>query len=142
MRVCVVALAMMVGCATESTSERRPSSAGTAEAPERATEPDPAAVSPERQEAIERLFARKAGDLQGCWTEEYERNHNRKLEGDVVVHLVVDPAGQAGDVKVLKSSLNNQEIETCVVKAVSGWSFPEGKASMPVTRTVHLGAQF
>jgi len=45
-------------------------------------------------------------------------------------------------VRILKSSLNNSDIESCVTKTVKDWSFPEGTATVPYNRTVHLGAQF
>ncbi len=127
------------GCAEDQGAKR----VTTSENPERASSAsDPNAVSPERQDAIERLFARKTPELQSCWSEEYEKTHDRGLQGDVTVQLDVSPSGQPSDVKVLKSTLNNPGIEGCVVKTVSGWSFPEGNATIPYTRTVHLGAQF
>jgi len=99
-------------------------------------------VNAERHDAIERMFARKAGELQSCWTDEYEKTHNRKLEGDVTLQLHVNPQGQANDIKILSTTIKNPTVEQCVVTAVSGWSFPEGQATVPYMRTVHLGAQF
>jgi TonB family protein len=130
----------MVACAESAPATRSESS--SARASEGPSGPDPGAISPERQDAIERLFARKASDLQACWTEEYDKTHNRKMEGDVALNFMVDPSGKASDVKVTKSTLGNQNIEGCVMKAIAGWSFPEGANSIPVNRTVHLGAQF
>lgn len=109
------------------------------------SENEAAAHDPDRHSAIERTFARKTGDLQSCWEEEYERTKNRKLEGNLTVQLFVLPSGRASDVKVLKSSLNSADpgvLDSCIVKVVSGWSFPEGSGTMPYHRTVHLGAQF
>jgi TonB family protein len=134
-------LAVVGGCA-ESTPAQRQSSGGTSESSAQQSEPDPASVTPERMDAIERLFARKTSDLQACWVEEYEKSHNRKLEGDVTLQVVINPAGNATKVEVLKSTIGNPAIEGCVTKTVSSWSFPEGRASMPVNRTIHLGAQF
>lgn len=137
--VWVACLALVaVGCAEQQGARRTT----TSENPERVSESDPNAISPERQDAIERLFARKATELQSCWSEEYEKSHDRGLQGDVTVQLNVSPTGAPSDVKVLKSTLNNPGIEGCVVKTVSNWSFPEGNATIPYNRTVHLGAQF
>src|SRR3954464_11961453 len=135
----LVAVMCVVGCAEEQPARRQ---SRTAASEDTRSSVDPSAITPERQDAIERLFSRKAGDLQACWSEEYEKNHNRKLEGDVTVQLTVAPSGQANDVKVINSTLQNQDIESCVVKAVGSWSFPEGAGNMPYHRTVHLGAQF
>jgi len=135
----MVMVVFVVGCAE---TQPAPRNEGMAARESASSGPDPGAISPERQDAIERLFARKAGDLQACWTEEYDKSHNRKLEGDVTLNFVVDPSGKPSDVKVLKSTLGNTSVEGCVVKAVGSWGFPEGANSIPVNRTVHLGAQF
>ena len=103
---------------------------------------DANALTPERQDAIERTFQRKAGGCRTAGPTEYEKNHDRKLEGDVTVGFDITPAGAPANVRILKSSLNNRELESCVTKAVAGWSFPEGSATVPYMRTVHLGAQF
>jgi TonB family protein len=126
-----------VGCAEESASRPPPRTA--AEEPQTSQE---MSVSAERSDAIERLFARKAAELQSCWTDEYEKNHDRKLEGDVTVQLHISPAGKPEEVKVLQSSIKNSSIENCVVHAVASWSFPDGQTTVPYMRTVHLGAQF
>ncbi len=136
----MVALMLVGGCAEEQPAQRHRSATPAEESGGNSS--DPGAVTPERQSAVERLFARKAVDLQGCWTDEYEKNHNRKLEGDVTVQLVVESTGKASDVKVIKSTLQNQDVEGCVVRTVGSWSFPEGAGAMPYNRTVHLGAQF
>jgi TonB family protein len=130
---------MLAACAEQTPEQRAPAPRAAAQ---ETSAVDPSAITPERQDAVERLFVRKAGELQACWTEEYERSHNRKLEGDLTVQLMVDSAGKPGDVKILKSTLGNQDVENCVIKAISAWAFPEGRASMPYNRTVHLGAQF
>lgn len=134
----VVLVLLGFGCEQQ---EQRP--ARTSQNAERETSSvDPSAMSPERADAIERLFARKAGDLQSCWAEEYEKTHNRKLEGDLSLQLMIAASGKLADVKVTRTSLNNEAIESCVTKTVKEWHFPEGAAEVPYTRTVHLGAQF
>jgi TonB family protein len=137
MRTWVVVLAALAlgGCAT--TKAESPQPAAPVE-----TESQGPVISPERADKIERVFARKAQELQACWTEEYEKSHNRKLEGDVTIQLNVAPSGQANDVRVIKSSLGSPEIESCVTKTVAGWDFPSGEATVPYSRTVHIGAQY
>src|SRR5262245_32303088 len=125
----------LFGCATQksavpSAQDKEPQAEATA------------VITPEQNEAILRLFDRKASELQHCWVEEYERTHNRKVEGDVTLQVMVAPSGKAADVKILKSTIANPPIEECVSKAVESWHFPEGPAMVPFMRTVHLGAQF
>ena len=130
-------LAMLVGCASENTESKRPSTTASEEGT-----PAGGGVTPEQNDAIDAVFRRKAGELQSCWQDEYEKSHNRKLEGDVTVGLTVTPSGKPADVKVLKSSIGNADVEGCVAKTVAEWGFPEVNANCPYVRTVHLGAQF
>jgi TonB family protein len=136
----VLAFALIGGCAEDKPAQRETST--TSSSASETTSADPGAVTPERQDAVERLFARKAQELQQCWSDEYEKTHNRKLEGDVSVQLMIDPGGRASDVKIVKSTLGNSSVESCVVKSVQSWGFPSGSGSMAYNRTVHLGAQF
>lgn len=133
----VMVMLSWAGCA-ENASSPPPRNASNAEE----STPQAATLSADRADAIERLFARKTAELQSCWADEYDRNHDRKLEGDVTVQLNISAAGKADEVKVLQSSIKNNSIESCVVRAVGGWTFPDGQTSVPYVRTVHLGAQF
>jgi hypothetical protein len=133
--VCVLALG---GCASQS-QEQRTQPAGDSQ---QASSVDPNAVDPERNDAVERTFARKTTELQDCWTREYEKSHDRKLEGDLTIQMSVQPNGKATDVKVVKTTLNNADIINCVQHMIGGWDFPEGNGTVAYLRTVHLGAQF
>ena len=99
-------------------------------------------ITPEQNEAIDAVFRRKAHQLDSCWADEYEKVHDHNLQGDVTVGLMVTPSGRPSDVKVLKSSIANKDIEDCIAKTVAAWSFPEVPVTTPYMRTVHLGAEF
>jgi TonB family protein len=140
MRRIVLALVLIAGCAGESAEKKQ---AGTVEGQGEAVQnASGAGVTPEQNDAIDAVFRRKATELQSCWQDEYERSHNRKLEGDITVGLTVTPSGRPSGVRVLKSSIGNAEVEKCVVKSIATWAFPEVSADCPYMRTVHLGAQF
>lgn len=136
--VCVVAL---FGCATESSSTQQASTT-PASSESQGSAVDPNALTPERQDAIERTFQRKSATLQDCWSKEYEKTKDRKFEDDITLGFDIAPSGAVSNVRVLKSSANNRDVESCVTQEVTGWSFPEGNAKVPYMRTVHLGAQF
>ncbi len=129
---------MVLGCA-ENEKKQPTTVEGQGAAMESATG---AGVTPEQNDAIDALFRRKAQELQTCWQDEYERSHNRQLQGDITIGLTVTPSGKPTGVRVLKSSMGNADVEQCVVKSVTGWAFPETSADCPYMRTVHLGAQF
>jgi TonB family protein len=130
---------VLVGCATEQAATTEGSSTPVQKSRSSSTD---TTVSPEQADAIEALFKRKATELQTCWAEEYERSHNRKLQGDLTLQMIITPQGKAKDVRILKSTLGNPAIEKCVSDAVLAWAFPEVSGNVPYTRSVHLGAQF
>jgi outer membrane biosynthesis protein TonB len=129
---------LLVACATTETAQQKPVSGAAQE--EGST--GAGTVTAEQNDAIEAIFKRKAPQLQSCWQEEYDKTHDRKKEGDLLVALTVATSGKPEEVKVLKSSLESPGIESCVVKEVASWAFPAGSAPTPYRRTVHLGAQF
>ena len=140
-KVVVVMGALFVGaCAEQSGATQQQSTTPSSEAQGSAV--DPNALTPERQDAIERTFQRKTAGLQDCWTKEYQKTHDRKFEDDITLGFEIEPTGNPTNVRVLKSSGHNSDVESCVTQEVSTWSFPEGNAKVPYTRTIHLGAEF
>ncbi len=127
------------GCA-EQTQETRPARNPSAETEQPSVQQ--ASVSEERRDSIERVFARKAGELQSCWADEYEKTHDRKFETDLTIGLTIDPGGSPKDVKILSATQRNSSLEACVVRSVATWVFADGQVPVPYVRTVHLGAQF
>ena len=103
-----------------------------------------AGVTPEQNDAIDAAVPPQgAASCRAAGTDEYEKNHDRKLEGDRHGRDErCQPSGQPANVRVLKSTMNNASIEGCVIQTVTSWSFPELTAPVPYMRTVHLGAQF
>lgn len=133
-----ILVALVAGCAGEN-SEKKPA---TVPGDSQSAAVETGSVTAEQNDAIEALFRRKAQQLQSCWQDEYERNHNRALQGDLTVGLTVTRSGKPTGVRILKSTLGNAEVEDCVAKSVAAWGFPEVTVDCPYTRTVHLGAQF
>src|SRR5437588_2059084 len=116
--VCV--LALVGGCATQSGSQQQSST--TPESGEGGGgEPSGAGVTPEQNDAIDALFRRKAPELQSCWSAEYEKTHDRKVEGDITLGMNIQPNGTPANVRVLKSTMNNASIQDCVQQTVTGW---------------------
>ena len=137
----VVVMVMFGACAEQSGSQQQQQTmAGSQESQGSAV--DANALTPERQDAIERTFQRKTASLQDCWAKEYEKTKDRKFEDDITLQFTIEPSGTAQNVKVLKSSAHNNDVESCVTQEIATWTFPEGNATVPYMRTVHLGAQF
>lgn len=78
------------------------------------------------KEAIRRVIKAKLHEVKSC----YERALNtlekgRKLEGKIVLGWEIIEKGQARNVKVTSSSLNNPTVENCIRDRLASWTFPE-----------------
>ncbi len=63
-----------------------------------------------------------------CYERELKRNPN--LKGKVVVRFIVTPKGNVSEVTVVSSTLNNEEVQQCIVTRISRWNdFGEVDAS-------------
>jgi len=140
--VVVVMVTFGGACAEQSGSTQQGSTMAGSSSGSEGSSVDANALTPERQDAIERTFQRKTAGLQDCWAKEYEKTKDRKFEDDITLQFEIEPSGAARNVKVLKSSAHNNDVESCVTQEIGGWSFPEGNATVPYMRTFHLGAQF
>ena len=138
----VVVMLAFGACAEQSGSTQQGSTMAGSSGGSEGSSVDANALTPERQDAIERTFQRKTATLQDCWAKEYEKTKDRKFEDDITLQFTILASGSAQNVKVLKSSAHNNEVESCVTQEIAGWTFPEGNATVPYMRTVHLGAQF
>jgi len=78
------------------------------------------------KEAIRRVIRAKLHEVKSC----YERALNtlekgRKLEGKVVLGWEIIEKGQARNVSIKSSSLNNTVVENCIRDRLASWIFPE-----------------
>ena len=74
------------------------------------------------------LLKEKSADLRTC----YEKGliNKSSLAGQITVRFLLTPAGQATSVAKESSSLNDEDVEQCVIKTILNLSFSrfEGKA--------------
>ncbi|PIU00030.1 MAG: hypothetical protein COT74_06675 [Bdellovibrionales bacterium CG10_big_fil_rev_8_21_14_0_10_45_34] len=75
------------------------------------------------KEAIRRVILQNLRQIKSC----YERalNRNPSLFGKVVIRWTIVERGRVGSANVDTSSLNNSEVETCIVNKFRTWRFPD-----------------
>ena len=110
-----------VGCAGSQKEVREDNPTPVAEAPARQS-PDEG-IPPDKLDEVQSIFRRKTTTVQSCYTDEMERNGNKKIEGDVALSMTLAPSGKAENVKVERSTLKSPAIEECVVTQVRSWDF-------------------
>ena len=55
---------------------------------------------------------------------EQQLNSRPDLEGRVTTKFVISPTGSVQSAMVSSSTLKNQGVESCIVRAVRRWTFP------------------
>jgi len=69
---------------------------------------------------ISRILTSHNRAIQDCYKKALKENQN--LKGKIVVRFSVTPDGYVNDVKIIYSSLEDEEMENCIIKKISRWN--------------------
>jgi TonB family protein len=77
------------------------------------------------KEFIQRVIRKNIKQVQFC----YERSLvvSPRLAGKVVVKFTIGPTGAVTEASVGNSTLQDQKVEACILKAIRRWKFPSPK---------------
>ncbi|MGC4114157.1 MAG: TonB family protein [Myxococcales bacterium] len=74
---------------------------------------------------IGKVINRHANEIRYCY--EVELNKEPNLAGKITASFTIDPTGAVSDASVAQSTLNNNNVEQCVMTRIRRWKFPEPK---------------
>jgi TonB family protein len=74
------------------------------------------------KEVIRRVVRRHINEVKFCY--EQQLNARPDLQGRVTTRFVISPTGSVQSAMVANSSLRNEAVESCIVRAVRRWTFP------------------
>lgn len=74
------------------------------------------------REQVEAVVRRNSGQLLFCYEKALQSQPH--LRGRVTSQWEIGPAGTVTKAKVASSSLNNRQVENCVIASIKGWKFP------------------
>lgn len=77
------------------------------------------------KELIRRVIRAHANEIRYCY--ELELAKNPGLWGKVSVNFIISPTGSVQSAKIKETTMNNQNVENCIVGKIKGWRFPEPK---------------
>ena len=77
------------------------------------------------REIIRRIIRQHRAEYQYCY--EKELNKKRDLNGKIKVKFTIAGSGTVIAAKVTESTMNNSNVERCLVKRIRRWVFPEPK---------------
>lgn len=105
-------------------------------APEAAPESSGAVVSNETMDEIRRALDRKRNVVARCLTPAIDAGELPKnARGRMTLQLTIEPGGKAGEVKVIKTSIESKTVEDCVIARVHEIEFPAVESSLPWSYT-------
>lgn len=82
------------------------------------------ALTPDQMEQVQRTINVGMPTIIRCYTDEAERQNNRKLKGSLVVKILIGTAMAATDVQISESTLNAPSLNECIISVVRNWEFP------------------
>ncbi|MFW2389375.1 MAG: TonB family protein [Polyangiales bacterium] len=74
------------------------------------------------KEVIRRVVRRHINEVKFCY--EQQLNARPDLSGRVTTRFLISPTGSVQSAMVASSSLRNEAVESCIVRAVRRWTFP------------------
>lgn len=82
-------------------------------------------IPPDKQADIQLVLQQREPSVRKCYNDVLnDGSHDRTFKGTVVVLLTLKPSGQAS-AKVVSGSLNNAEVNACLVEKLADFEYPQ-----------------
>jgi outer membrane biosynthesis protein TonB len=136
---------------TECVARRYPGQDPGLEAPEQQSSEEAGAaeesgaggvLSPEEIEEIQRIERLGRPAVIACYTKELERRGDKKLEGKVLVKILIGSSGSARQVVIGESTLKTPTVHRCIQNVIRGWEFPALKTASWYSTTFHFSPAY
>ena len=82
-------------------------------------------IPPERQAEIQLVLQQRDASTRACYQQVLNEKADRKFTGTVKVIITVGTNTQATDVRVAGGTLQNPEVENCLVQTIKTFEFPK-----------------
>jgi hypothetical protein len=82
-------------------------------------------IPPERQAEIQLLLQQRDASTRKCYQEVLNEKNDRAFAGTVRTIITLGTQGQATDVRIAGGTLNNSQVESCLVQAIKSFEFPK-----------------
>jgi len=117
--VAFTAFILVAGCGSTQGGGRRAQSVDSTVPP-----PPSGGIPPDKQAEIELLLQQREVSTRRCYQDVLNEKQDRNFAGTVKVLIDLDTNGQARSVKVVGGTLNDVEVQTCLVNTIGSFEFP------------------
>ena len=82
-------------------------------------------IPPDKQFDVYQVLQQRDASARKCYQDVLNEKHSRAFKGTVKIMLSLNTNGSAKAVKVMGGSLNNKDVENCLVQTVQEFEFPK-----------------
>jgi len=130
------AVASASGCA----EQQQPETITVIKAPER--EAPKGGIPPDKMAEIQYVLQQRDSSARKCYQDVLDQKHTRAFRGDVIVVITLGTDGHATNAKVIKSTLNDSEVESCLCEKIKEWDYPTLKYGGDVEQVYKFEPQY
>jgi hypothetical protein len=114
-------LALGAACARSGGADNQPTSVNI--------KPDELPVSggipPDKEAEIMLVLQQREVSTRKCYQDVLNEKQDRSFQGNVKVVIALQESGEAQDVRVVGTTLNNKEVEDCLAATIRRFEFPQ-----------------
>jgi hypothetical protein len=86
---------------------------------------DTGGIPPDKQADIILVLQQRDASARRCYQDELNEKKTREFKGTVKILLSLNTNGTAKAVKIMGGTLNNKDVEACLVQTVKEFEFPK-----------------
>jgi hypothetical protein len=86
---------------------------------------DTGGIPPDKQADVYLVLQQRDASARRCYQDVLNEKKTRQFKGDVTILLSLNTNGTARAVKVMSSTLNNKDVETCLAATIKEFEFPK-----------------
>jgi hypothetical protein len=87
--------------------------------------PEMSGLPPDKEQEVQLLLAQRDVSTRKCYQDVLNEKKDRNFEGSVRVLISIGTNGAATAVKPMGGTLNDKEVETCLVSTLKSFEYPE-----------------
>lgn len=86
---------------------------------------DTGGIPPDKQADIYLVLQQRDASARKCYQDVLNEKHTREFKGTVKILLSLNTNGTARAVRIMGGTLNNKDVENCLVQTVKEFEFPK-----------------
>jgi hypothetical protein len=93
--------------------------------PNQGPSPATSGISPDKEAEVQLVLQQREVSTRKCYQDVLNEKADRNFQGTVKVLIALGTSRQATDVRVVGGTLNDQDVQSCLVSTIKRFEFPE-----------------